>query len=117
MLYSVTISRSEDSWVCDDRAHLIQCAPFTQVTSQLFSELQIRQGIPGETLSLTFSDEPFDDHQLSLNLSGVSHDGAWHTYQAEDMKMELTVSSLLGTYFQHPPKQVFLAIDVCEDIG
>lgn len=80
------------------------------------SELQIRLGIPGEVLTLTFSDTPWCDHQLALRWAGLYQEDSGNIYEADDLNMKLTISSLLGSYFPHPPKKLFVAIDVCDAI-
>lgn len=115
MLYSVTIYRTEAIWVCDDHVHLGESVPFTREASEVLTELQLRQGIPGDTLFLTFSDSPFSNYQLALRWIRSDKEGVWNTYESNAVNMKLTISSRLKQYFHHPPNEVFLTIDVCDE--
>lgn len=81
----------------------------------MLSELQLRLGIPGETLTMTFSDNPFLDHQLALKWTGSCSDSSLNTYCVSILRMKVAVSFLIRTYFRQVPRVLYLSIDVCEE--
>ena len=40
--------------------------PFVEGSSELITEIQKREGLPGDTLSITFADKPFPESQQEL---------------------------------------------------
>ena len=102
---------NSNTWLFDDPEKDITAEPFVEGSSELITEVQSRAGLEGDTLSITFSDEPFPESQYMLLWKSSREEGTWNQYYSKDLDMENWLCPVLLVYFEKAPKKLYVEME------
>jgi hypothetical protein len=101
----------DETWLFDAPEKDIYEEPFVEGTSEIISEIQRQSGFTGNTLSLTFSDAPFEGSQHTLVWKDSREEGTWNLYYSEYLQMEGWLFPVLLKYFSEAPEKLFVRMN------
>ncbi len=115
MELTIHLYRKGDTWYFDDPAKDVYEEPFVEGSSEVISEMQIRLGLPGDTLALTFSDRKFSEYQFCMEWRECRENGTWNKYRVKGTGMDGWLCPVLLKYFEEPPVKLYIAVDLCAE--
>lgn len=98
------------TWLFDDAEKGVFEEPFVEGSSEIISEIQNQLGYSGDSLSITFSDNPYDGYQKVLEWKDTREGGTWNQYYSEDLKMYGWLCPVLMKYFVRAPDRLYVSI-------
>lgn len=105
-------------WVFDDERTGLKQEAFVLGASEMITRLIEAKGIPiaEKSFSLTFSDEPFDGHDVELQWVRADEPeagllGNWYSGTVAGENMECWLCPALLLYFENPPEKLFVRAD------
>jgi len=110
MKKNLLLYKQNNTWLFDDPGKAVCNEPFVEGSSEILSELQNQLGLSGNTLTIEFSDAPFEGHQHVLQWKNSRDAGTWNLYYSEELQMEGWLCPVLLKYFDDAPKKLFLKI-------
>lgn len=103
-----------DCWVFDDARTGLKEEAFVEGTSEMITRVVESKGIPraSKGFLLTFSDEPFDGHDVVRRWSREDAGGGnWYEGEVLGEWMENWLCPALLLYFENPPEQLYVRCD------
>ena len=107
----------ETCWVFDHEPTGLKQEAFVCGASEMISALLDSKDIPNaaEGFQMTFSDEPFDGHDVELQWLGKGDSrpmtGNWYKGQINGQEMEGWLCPALFCFFESAPKRLFVRAD------
>ena len=98
-------------WVFDDARTGLKEEAFVEGTSEMISRVVEQKKIPkaSKGILLTFSDEPFDGHDVErFWVSSEAGGGDWYEGDVLGKYMENWLCPALLLYFEKPPKRLYV---------
>ncbi len=102
--------KNGEVWLFDDEEKHIEREPFVEGSSCLISEIQRRNGLSGDTLSITFSDEPLDHDMHELIWKDSRDDDSWNQYYSPILDMYGWLCPVLLVYFDEAPRKLYVSL-------
>lgn len=102
--------KRNDTWLFDDPEKAVFNEPFVEGSSEIISKFQNESGESGSSISLTFSNAPFEGHQYTLQWKDSREAGIWNQYYCEEVNMYGWLCPVLLKYFECPPEMLYVAV-------
>ena len=107
----------ENCWVFDDEQNQLKQEAFVMGASEMITALLATKNIPNaaEGFQMTFSDEPFDGHDVQLELLGQGDSGPitgnWYKGEIAGEIMEGWLCPALLCFFDSAPQRLYVRAD------
>jgi len=110
-LYPYLIDRT--CWVFDDERTGLREEAFVLGASEMITRVVQHKQLPDAErgFALTFSDEPFDTHDVELDWLRSEWGGNWYAGDVAGERLEAWLCPALFLYFQSAPKRIFVRCD------
>ncbi|MBI9094747.1 MAG: hypothetical protein JEY71_07685 [Sphaerochaeta sp.] len=110
MEQTLHLYKNNNVWLFDEKDKNIFSEPFVEGSSELITEIQRKARLSGDSLSITFSNEPFPEAHQELLWQASREGGTWNQYYSKEFDMSGWLCPVLLVYFERAPRTLYVRV-------